>query len=155
MNLLLFLAIHSLYAFAKASDSESGEQQNARLSPQDFRVKGLEEIEPAYAQFDGVMFAGLVPMNNRGRSGELMFWLFAPREPQFNDSLAVWFNGGPGCSSFNGGVFFEHSPVTVTQHPAGFCCGDAHDPLQYNEFAWTKATHMLYVEQVRSSAWCL
>jgi hypothetical protein len=49
---------------------------------------------------------------------------------------------------FSGGVFFEHGPVTVTPHPAGFCCADAHDPLQYNEFSWAKASNMLYVEQV-------
>jgi hypothetical protein len=54
--------------------------------------------------------------------------------------------GGPGCSSFNCGVMFENSPVTTPLHPAGYCCLDTHEPLVYNQFAWTNATHMLYVE---------
>jgi carboxypeptidase C (cathepsin A) len=148
-SFLLLLTISISFASCSNSDNNITDNNKRSLSPEDFRVKGLEEIEPAYAQFDGDIYAGLLPMDNRNRTGELMFWLFAPHGPTVNDSLAIWFNGGPGCSSFNGGVFFEHSPVTVTQHEAGFCCGDAHDPLQYNEYAWTKATHMLYVEQVR------
>jgi len=50
----------------------------------DFLVKGLEEIEPNYAKFDGMMYAGLLPIDiieepgqeNDERRGELMFWLF-------------------------------------------------------------------------------
>ena len=53
----------------------------------------------------------------------------------------------PGCSSFSGGVMFENSPVTVPLRPAGYCCPTAHEPFVYNEYAWTQATNMLYVEQ--------
>lgn len=42
---------------------------------------------------------------------------------------------------------FENSPVTIPLHPAGYCCLDTHEPLVYNQYAWTNATHMLYVEQ--------
>jgi carboxypeptidase C (cathepsin A) len=41
----------------------------------------------------------------------------------------------------------EHSPVTQPLHDAGYCClKDSTPQLDYNEYTWTKATTMLYVE---------
>lgn len=114
------------------------------MTPDDFLVTGLEKIQPAYAQFPGKMYAGLIPV---GRKGKMMFWLFEPDTQSVEDTLVVWLNGGPGCSSFNCGVMMEHSPVTQPLRPAGFCCLKPDPELFYNEHAWTKATTMLYVEQ--------
>jgi carboxypeptidase C (cathepsin A) len=74
---------------------------------QDFLVQGLETIEPAYAMFPGKMYAGLLPTNNAGgdRVGEMMFWLFEPDTQTVPDSMVLWLNGGPGCSSFNCGMY--------------------------------------------------
>jgi len=113
----------------------------------EFLVQGLEEVEPAYGLFEGNMYSGLLGMDNGDRHGELMFWLFASAEPTVKDTLTIWLNGGPGCSSFNCGVMFENSPVTIPLNPAGYCCVSRNEPLVYNKFAWTNATHMLYVEQ--------
>jgi hypothetical protein len=63
----------------------------------DLRVRGLEEVEPAFGLFEGEMYAGLLPMNNGDRTGNLMFWLFAPEDPSIADSLVIWLNGGPGA----------------------------------------------------------
>jgi hypothetical protein len=62
----------------------------------DLRVKGLEEVEPAFGLFEGEMYAGLIPMDHGDRTGNLMFWLFIPEEPTVTDSLVIWLNGGPG-----------------------------------------------------------
>jgi carboxypeptidase C (cathepsin A) len=62
----------------------------------DFRVRGLEEVEPAFGLFEGKMYAGLLPMDNDDRTGNLMFWLFTPEAPSITDSLVIWLNGGPG-----------------------------------------------------------
>jgi len=61
--------------------------------PADFLVEGLEEIEQAFADFDGAMYSGLLPMDNKNRHGELMFWLFAPNTPTIDKTLNAWSNG--------------------------------------------------------------
>lgn len=58
---------------------------------EDFLVKGLEKIEPAFADFDGRMYAGLLPTSEEAK---LMFWFFEPRKSEASDTLTVWLNGG-------------------------------------------------------------
>jgi carboxypeptidase C (cathepsin A) len=140
-----------------------------RLTPEDYRVKGLELIEPAFQSFHGDMYAGLIPTtllsdlydvndedssnDDNARSiiekspGKLMFWLYVPNDSTYTDTIVTWMNGGPGCSSL-AGCLFEHCPVTVPLHEAGFF-GTENDPiiLEPNSYAWTNATKMLYIEQ--------
>lgn len=129
-------------------------QQEAK----DFLVEGLESVQPAYGKFEGDMFAGTMPvlepktqgddLASKRRVGEMMFWMFEPEEQSEEETLVLWLNGGPGCSSFNCGVMMENSPVTQPLRPAGFCCLEPSPELHYNEkYSWTQATTMLYVEQ--------
>ena len=129
----------------------------------DFLVLGLENVEPSYSQFDGKMYAGRIPVEHDGtgtneddkngkpdtgrRIGKTMFWLFEPTTQEIPNTVVIWLNGGPGCSSFNCGVMMEHSPVTQPLHDAGYCCLKNSKPqLDYNEHTWTKLTTMLYIE---------
>jgi carboxypeptidase D len=137
-----------------STTTTSATTSGATKTPADFLVEGLEKVQPAYAEFKGKMYAGLLPINNNNgaagkedRVGEMMFWLFEPDTQQVEHTTVLWLNGGPGCSSFNCGVMMEHSPVTQPLHNAGFCCLKPTPELSYNEHAWTKATTMLYVEQ--------
>lgn len=60
-----------------------------------FFVHGLDKVIPAYADFDGKMYAGTLPVNNGDRTGETMFWLFEPAEQLVSTTLVIWLNGGP------------------------------------------------------------
>ena len=132
-------------------------EAKAPFDKSDFLVQGLEEVEPAFANFDGEMYAGTLPFDNGGRQGRLMFWLFLPNGNTYNnndspysfqdDSLVMWLNGGPGCSSLGAGVLYENSPVTIPLRPAGDCCVSKDEPLVYNPYAWTNVTKLLYIEQ--------
>lgn len=113
-----------------------------------YLVRGLEEIEPAYSEFNGQMYAGRIPFDSSpDRQGKLMFWLFLPDAPTSEDSLVMWLNGGPGCSSFGAGVTFENSPVMVPHRPAGYCCTSPNAKMTFNPFSWTNVAPMLYIEQ--------
>jgi len=120
----------------------------SKPTAQDYRVHGLEEIEPAFASFEGRMYAGLVSTaepDDETDDGTFMFWLFEPKAPLYNDTLTAWSNGGPGCSSMSG-CLFEHCPATIPHEPAGYFGIDPNLPLEPNPYAWTSATTMLYVE---------
>ena len=61
------------------------------MKKEDFRVYGLEKIQPAYALFPGKMYAGRIPFKNgEERSGKTMFWLFEPDEQEVPDSIVIW-----------------------------------------------------------------
>lgn len=62
--------------------------------PEDFRVYGLEQKQPAYATFEGKMYAGMLPMDNGDRTGMTMFWMFQPDTQEVPDSIVLWLNGG-------------------------------------------------------------
>jgi hypothetical protein len=136
------------------SSSSSSSSSFLRKSVRDYRVHGLEDIEPAFAQFDGHMYAGLmstIDVTSKHHSAEdeegaLMFWLFVPSEPVYDDTLVIWLNGGPGCSSMSG-CLFENCPATIPRKPAGYFPIDAQAPLEPNPYAWTHATPIMYVEQ--------
>lgn len=121
----------------------------SRESAESYLVKGLEEIEPAFATFQGKMYSGLVSTSEEGKGteeGALFFWLFEPTKPVVPDSLVIWLNGGPGCSSFIG-LLTENGPVTVPLTAAGDACLNESAPLVPNMYAWTNASNVLFVEQ--------
>jgi carboxypeptidase D len=150
------VALATVLGFGSATSPKGGFGKTLDVdlpSSEDLRVRDLAEFYPAYASFEGKMFAGSLPIDHEQpdgtapRTGNLQFWLFVPDAPTVPNTMASWFNGGPGCSSLAFGVLFETGPVTVPLHPAGWCCEDANEPLTPNAYGWTNATVMLYVEQ--------
>ena len=157
-QVLCFFLLKSTHGSPHAHRRTSHRNRISIPSRHDYLVQGLADIEPAFASFEGEgeMYAGLIPtvlyadlqqqeQQDEEEVGELMFWLFAPKKPKFDDSLLIWNNGGPGCSSLSGALF-ENSPVTIPRMPAGYFGIDETARLQANPLAWTNATMTMYVE---------
>ena len=137
-----FVSATSLLLFLLTTPSFTVSSSATVLRPNDFLVEGLEDIQPAFGEFNGTMYAGRMPTNNQ--DGKLMFWLYYTNTD--TDSMVIWLNGGPGCSSF-GGMLCENAPVTVPHYASGTPVTPLSPPLIANPFSWTRAAHMLYVEQ--------
>ena len=120
------------------------------MKKHDFAVdrKALGEVLEAFNEFDGDMYSGLMPtstVESEWDDSKFMFWLFESNDSVSPDSLTLWFNGGPGCSSLHGGLY-EIAPVTTAHYPAGYDKTPIQPPLLLNEWAWTKATNIMLIE---------
>lgn len=86
----------------------------------------------------GESYAGLLPISgNANETKELFFWFFPSSNPAAAKEIAIWFNGGPGCSSLSG-LLTENGPF---QWQAGTLA-----PVP-NPYSWTNLTNMVWVEQ--------
>jgi hypothetical protein len=94
------------------------------------------------------LYAGLMPLElgESNRLGNFFFWLAKQRnhDPSSPNSLVVWLNGGPGCSSMVG-MMFENGPFTLAFGDAGK--GEPRYNLKYNPYAWNEVSDVLFVEQ--------
>ncbi|KIN05089.1 hypothetical protein OIDMADRAFT_39491 [Oidiodendron maius Zn] len=71
----------------------------------------------------GESYAGLLPISQEhNETRQLYFWSFPSDNVNATDEIAIWINGGPGCSSMTG-LIHENGPIlwqTVTQkQPVG------------------------------------
>jgi serine carboxypeptidase-like clade 2 len=96
-------------------------------------------IDPNY---NSSSWAGLLNTNSSDRR---LYYLFTESELEPTrpgvDPVTLWLNGGPGCSSLMGflqevGPFYLEDGVDYAQG----------DNLTRNEFAWTKASNLLFIE---------
>jgi carboxypeptidase C (cathepsin A) len=90
---------------------------------------GICETTPGVAQYSG--YISIEPEVN------LFFWLFEARTNPTTAPLAMWLNGGPGCSSMVG-LFAENGPCH-------FVDGSS-DPV-INPYSWNTVANVLYVDQ--------
>jgi len=86
----------------------------------------------------GESYAGLLPVSQlANETKELFFWFFPSTNPEAKEEIAIWFNGGPGCSSLSG-LLTENGPFTWESGTLA--------PTQ-NPYTWVNLTNMLWVEQ--------
>uniref|UniRef100_A0A8D2KYT3 Carboxypeptidase n=1 Tax=Varanus komodoensis TaxID=61221 RepID=A0A8D2KYT3_VARKO len=84
--------------------------------------------QPAFKQFSGYL--------DVEKDKHLHYWFVEAQGNAADKPLVLWLNGGPGCSSV-AGFLTEHGPFTVQPDGAS---------LEYNDYAWNKLGHMLYLE---------
>lgn len=105
-------------------------------------------MRPAYAvngtgipdvDFDvGESYAGTLSINdNSSDTNQLYFWFFPSDNPAATNEIALWLNGGPGCSSLDG-LLQENGP---------FLWQSGTYAPQPNPFSWTNLTNMVWVDQ--------
>ncbi|OHF02094.1 serine carboxypeptidase [Colletotrichum orchidophilum] len=73
-----------------------------------------------------------------GTDQNMFFWFFEARKDANMAPVALWLNGGPGCSSMLG-LFQENGPCTFNKAPGA-------EPV-LNPNSWNNVANMLYVDQ--------
>jgi len=71
-------------------------------------------------------------------SQSLFWWFFEARRDPTTTPLALWLNGGPGCSSM-AGLFQENGPCLFKSNSV--------KSLTSNEYSWNNVANMLYLDQ--------
>ncbi|RKL45680.1 Carboxypeptidase S1 [Fusarium proliferatum] len=90
---------------------------------------GICETTPGVGQYSGYLSVG--------KNHSMWFWFFEARHNAEKAPLAIWLNGGPGCSSMIG-LFTEHGPCH-------FVNNDTEPSL--NPHSWNEYANMLYIDQ--------
>ncbi|KAH7364745.1 Alpha/Beta hydrolase protein [Rhexocercosporidium sp. MPI-PUGE-AT-0058] len=90
---------------------------------------GICETTPGVKQYSGHL--------NVGDDEMMWFWFFEARNDPDTAPLAMWLNGGPGCSSMVG-LFQENGPC----HFINGSSTPTLNPYSFNEYA-----NMLYIDQ--------
>ena len=107
---------------------------------------GVCETTPKVNQYSGyisvgtnmVGYSSLFKTVPSDCSQNMWFWFFESRNSPSTAPLALWLNGGPGCSSMIG-LFQENGPCTFN-NVAGST------PV-LNPHSWNNYANMLYVDQ--------
>ncbi|KAM7186926.1 Alpha/Beta hydrolase fold [Rhypophila sp. PSN 637] len=86
----------------------------------------------------GESYAGSLPISQKpGEDSNLFFWFFPSTDPDPEQEILIWLNGGPGCSSFEG-LIQENGPF-LWQY-------GTYKPVK-NPWSWNKLTNIVYIEQ--------
>ncbi|KAL5085367.1 hypothetical protein Trisim1_010592 [Trichoderma cf. simile WF8] len=91
---------------------------------------GVCETTPGVNQYSGYLSVGT--------NMSMFFWFFESRNSPATAPLALWLNGGPGCSSMIG-LFTENGPCTFNNV-------EGNTPV-LNPHSWNEYANMLYVDQ--------
>lgn len=88
-----------------------------------------------YVPFDiGESYGGLLPVSsNASDSRQLYFWFFPSDNPDADDEITIWLNGGPGCSSLLG----------LLQENGKFLWQPGTNEPVLNDWSWTKLTNVV------------
>ena len=101
----------------------------------------LIDTIPGYGKAPSAQYSGFLPVDD-AKTLFLHYWLVTSSNNPTTDPLVVWMNGGPGCSSLEGGLY-ELGPFTFT----GDRDSTGLPTLKLNPYAWTTVASVLFIEQ--------
>lgn len=87
---------------------------------------------------DATIYSGFLETSKSGRKMHYVFVEASVEDPK-SVPLAIWLNGGPGCSSLMG-MLQEVGPYTIGNN---YAQGDL---LTKNPYGWSNAANMLFLE---------
>ena len=96
---------------------------------------------PGYGKTPTKQYSGFLPVD-ANQTLFLHYWFVTSSNNPATDPVAIWMNGGPGCSSV-GGYLTELGPFMFT----GEKNGDGIPTLTDNPYAWTTVSSVLFLEQ--------
>ncbi|QPG74794.1 hypothetical protein FOA43_002128 [Brettanomyces nanus] len=102
-----------------------------------YLVKGLPGISNIPESLIPTMHAGQLDLSSENNTG-LFFWRFSKEETAPTDSLVIWLNGGPGCSSMDGAMM-EIGPFRPDSKDSS--------KLAYNNGTWLDSADLLFIDQ--------
>merc|ERR1719410_2865192 len=125
VSLLLSLFFLTICLNARRSDYPASILQSEITS-----LPGLDKNTLGkYTMFSG--YIDVFPAHNRS----IFYWFVESLNDPTNDPVALWTNGGPGCSGLSG-MFTEQGPFRP----------DANLTLYVNEYSWVNIANMLFIE---------
>ncbi|GAB2213210.1 hypothetical protein Droror1_Dr00021232 [Drosera rotundifolia] len=108
-----------------------------------YPVEDLIESLPGQPRIGFRHFGGYVDVDVKNGRSLFYYFVEAVHEPH-KKPLALWLNGGPGCSSIGGGGFTELGPFYPTGDGRG---------LRRNSMSWNRAANILFVESPAGVGW--
>lgn len=117
-----------------------GPCRNGTIIPQTYNTSKYAVDGTAIPDVDfdiGESYAGLLPISSAPNSSELYFWFYPSANPQAEDEILIWLNGGPGCSSLEG-ILQENGPF-LWQY-------GTFKPVK-NPYTWVNLTNVVWIEQ--------
>ena len=95
---------------------------------------------PGFGKPPTKQYSGFLPAD-ANNTVFLHYWFVTSSGNPSTDPVVVWMNGGPGCSSLEGGLY-ELGPFTFTGAEVGGI-----PTLVLNPNAWTTVSSVLFIEQ--------
>ncbi|XAR60886.1 Carboxypeptidase C [Bertholletia excelsa] len=90
--------------------------------------------------FPSKHYSGYVTLDEA--HGKKLFYYFVLSENKpSQDPVVLWFNGGPGCSSFDGFVY-EHGPFNFEMSKTNGTLPKLH----LNPYSWSKVSNIIYLD---------
>ncbi|KAH9817256.1 putative carboxypeptidase KEX1 precursor [Melampsora americana] len=122
----------------------SNSRPSVPLSTANFYISSLPGQESDITQYSGHLPSQLITTTSGTTSttsstsqSHLWFWFIRPNHTPNRQKLVIWFNGGPGCSSLEGGLM-EIGPLRVSKNSS---------TLTNSQWSWSQYANLLFIDQ--------